>query len=118
MADDMALYTLDPTTGAVLTTLPLFYPTMDFGRLNALDFDPLTGTLYGSLNVGFGSTRESFLATVDLDSGVVSIVGPTGDDAPFLDAIAFRRVPEPASISILGLGLVGLGWFSSRRRHP
>lgn len=117
MADDIALYTLAPATGGVLTTLSLSYPaTTTFGRLNALDFNPLNGILYGSLNVGFGASRASFLATVDLDTGLVSVVGPTGADGFGLDAIAFARVPEPGSMSLIGLGLAGLGWIARLRR--
>ena len=117
MADDIALYTLDPATGGVLTTLPLSYPAATgISRLNALDFDPLTGVLYGSVNVGFGSSRASFLATVDLDTGLVSVVGPTGADGLGLDAIAFARIPEPGSMSLTGLGLAALGWIARLRR--
>jgi MYXO-CTERM domain-containing protein len=55
------------------------------------------GMLYGSLNRLSGFSRASFLATVNLDTGPVSVVGTTGGDG-------------------LGLGLAGLNWIARRRR--
>lgn len=70
------------------------------GAYGALDFNG--NVLYG-LNVGSGSPPPSYLVTIDA-AGTVTAIGPSISS---LDAIAFQ-IPEPASLMLLALGLVGL----------
>jgi hypothetical protein len=80
------------------------------GGYGALDFDPTSGALYG-LNVGSGSPPPTHLVTIDTATGAVSDLGVSVNS---LDAIAFKPVPEPASLAMLGLGAVLLAVRSRR----
>ena len=55
-------------------------------RINAMDFQPGTGVLFGSLNDSSSGDGNYYLATISTNPGTVTIVGQT---APGLDAIAF-----------------------------
>jgi hypothetical protein len=83
------LHTLDQVTGQATVVAPMVFPAPpdDFPRINAMDYQPGTGILFGSLLRGFGSTRVSYLVTVDTSNGVVTIIGQT---VTLLDAIAFQ----------------------------
>lgn len=78
--DDNSLVTLDPATGAG-TEVPGSAGNVP-DRVNALDFDPGAGGLYGSWNTGSGAT----LVTIDTLSGTTTSIGPSVSG---LDAIAF-----------------------------
>ena len=79
------LYTIDPSTAASTLVTPL----LDFSvrsrigdcstsyRINAMKFDPQTGTLWASVYDGSGAY---FVGTVNIATGVVSKVGPTVTD--------------------------------------
>ncbi|TMD02445.1 MAG: DUF11 domain-containing protein, partial [Chloroflexi bacterium] len=103
-ADEIELDTLDPETGLATLLVPLSFsaPADTFPRINAMDFDPTTSVLFGSLSDGFGGD-ENYLATVDIVSGVVSIIGST---AAGLDAIAFFPTPtssnQPPALARIG----------------
>lgn len=88
-SNENELHTLNQATGLATLVAPMVFPpaTTDFPRINAMDYQPGTGVLYGSLLTGFGTTRVSYLVTVNTSNGVVTIVGQT---VQFLDAIAFR----------------------------
>jgi len=84
------LGTLDQVSG-LQTDGPdlIFSPPMDAAKkINAMDWDDSTGTMFGSCNdkTGPSDPPENHLCTVDLGSGVVTVIGPTVDG---LDAIAF-----------------------------
>ncbi len=67
----------------------IFSPPMDAAKkINAMDWDDSTGTMFGSCNdkTGSAGSPENHLCTVDLGSGVVTVIGATTDG---LDAIAF-----------------------------
>jgi hypothetical protein len=87
-ANDINLHTLNQTTGVATIQAPLgFSPPADLDpRINAMDFHPLTGQLFASLNDGNNANPENHLALIDKLTGVVSIIGPT---VPGLDAIAW-----------------------------
>jgi len=88
-SNDNTLSILNQATGQATPVAPMIFPvpTADFPRINAMDYQPGTGVLYGSLIKGFGSSRVSYLVIVNTTSGEVTIVGQT---VTLLDAIAFR----------------------------
>ena len=92
------LHTLDTADGANTEVAPLLFPAPgdDQPRINAMDVDPETGTLYASVNdrpYG-GGTRENYFGTVDVATGIVTIIGATVDG---LDAIAFSVAASDGS---------------------
>jgi hypothetical protein len=95
-ANQEALHTLNQSTGDATVVAPMDFPpaAADFPRINAMDLQPGTGTLFASLNNGEGwvPEHENFLATVDTGTGVVTMIGSTVDG---LDAIAFAPPPPP-----------------------
>ncbi len=94
LAVDVHLLTLNPTNSVfteVATLVFNTFPDDEFPRINAMDFQPETGTLFASVRTGFTGfpgPKENFLAAVDTTLGVVSTIGikPTVDG---LDALAF-----------------------------
>jgi hypothetical protein len=85
--NEHSLHTLNQTTGLITLVAPAGYPPPnDFPRINAMDYQPGTGVLYGSLLRGNGSARTSYLVTINTSTGGVTVVGPT---VALLDAIAF-----------------------------
>jgi uncharacterized repeat protein (TIGR01451 family) len=93
-ADGLNLNTLNPVTGLASRRFGLgFSPPADRSpQINGLDFDPASGILFGSLLDGSedASDAESYLATVDILTGAVTIIGPT---VRGLDALAFTDAP-------------------------
>ena len=72
------LYSIDPATGLTTSTLTTTLPA-DGNVLTALEF--VGNTLYAGLTTGGGGA--TFLATVNLTTGIVTTVGPTGANSPF-----------------------------------
>jgi hypothetical protein len=101
-----ALNTVDQVTGAVTVGPPLVWspPADNFPRINALDFHPNSGDLFASVQDGFGVAPENYLATVDLASAVVTIIGasPAG-----LDALAWRPARAVATLPPMAPALYG-----------
>ena len=94
------LVTINPLTGAFLTSLP----TADF--FGAFGIRPTDGVIFG----GTGDDHELF--TINAVTGAQTLVGDTGLN--FVGDLAFRPVPEPATLALLGSGLVAA---IARRRH-
>jgi hypothetical protein len=107
------LFRIDPVTGAVTTLGPT-----GMGLISA----PGAGTFYagafvGSTLYGFdGATGDEY--TLDTATGAATLVGtpmlPNGD---FVDGIAAAPVPEPASLTMLGIGIAGIAAVGLRRRR-
>ena len=93
--DDEALWTIDRSDGSgtvVEGSEGNVGAPLDSNGLNALDFHPLTGVLYGSLKDG--EAGDGFLVTVDTADGVTTIVGQFRNsnevEIDGFDALAFR----------------------------
>lgn len=108
-ANDVALHSLDQTTGAATVLASLGFPGGQvFPRVGAMDFDPVTGALYATVRRDFAN----YLATIDPVTGVVTQIGGTQNG---LDALAVftAPVPEPGALALLAVAALGL----ARRRQ-
>ena len=97
------LFTLDALTGAELTRV-----TVDINNFifSGLGINPVTGEIYATES----QTGEVYI--VDPVTGEMTATGkPAGE---FVSDIAFR-IPEPGTLAVLGLGLVGLAFIRRRR---
>jgi len=106
-ANEVALHSLDQFTGAASQIAALTYPPLQtFPRVNAMDFDPATGTLYAAVRRDFAN----YLATIDPGTGAVTSIGASQSG---LDALAVFTVPEPGALALLAAAALGL----ARRRQ-
>ncbi|HXW00952.1 MAG TPA: hypothetical protein VEC93_21245 [Anaerolineae bacterium] len=99
-ADDINLNTLNQATGVTLTTVALTFspPITSSPEINALEFQPTTGILFGSLDNDTPSDNESYLTTIVTGTGVINIVGQSVNG---LNALAFN--PKPITVIYLPL---------------
>jgi hypothetical protein len=91
------LYTIDPATGAVLTTVGLLHDSANhpYG-LTGLKYHPTTGILYAATS-GQSPTNPAWLAIVDPATALVTPIGPFGD--PSLTDLAI----DPATGIMYGI---------------
>ncbi len=85
--------------------------TQDVG----FDISGLSGIAYATLSSPTGG--GSSLYTINLNTGAASLVGTIGHSATLRGiALSTGAIPEPTSIVLLGLGLVGVAVSTRRRR--
>jgi hypothetical protein len=108
-----ALYTINPTTGA--TTLVGLTGLGDPFILGGLTFAG-DGNLYAALSNQGG---PSFLYRVNQTTGAATLIGNigfTGVSGLTSGNVADVAIPEPVSLAVFGLGLVGLVGVRRARR--
>ena len=100
-------------SGVVVTTATLGAPTLKDGTVPTAWLD-LTTTGSG---IAAGSQLSfTLLSPYNISSNAYMNFGPPGSFAGTIDPPVPGMVPEPASLAVLGVGLLGL--FAARRRNP
>ncbi len=106
------LQTWNPNSGAVVNVgMGL---GIDAARNNGFDISALTSIAY-MVTPAASSDPQANLYTVDLLTGMVSLVGQIGNPGEDWLFRAMTVVPEPSSVTLLILGAVGL-FFVRRQR--
>ncbi|HWY41467.1 MAG TPA: PEP-CTERM sorting domain-containing protein [Chthoniobacterales bacterium] len=101
------------TNGSVTTVATFSGAPAPLGSIDAMAFNA-GGTLYG---VDIDLDKSTHLVTIDTATGAVTDVGAS---VALLDAIVFfnpTAVPEPATLSLLGLSALGSFGLNVLRRH-
>jgi len=73
-----ALLTVNPTTGAISSTVAIHAATGAPVPIVSLAWDPVTKVLYGNTSVGFGGTTDDALYSIDPTTGDANLIGTIG----------------------------------------
>jgi hypothetical protein len=111
---------IDPSNGSVIATVTLNFAGVGLNsnspRINGMDFDPTSGTLWGSFAQGGDSSNPNdyinHLFKIDPLTGAVVKIGLSVQG---LESVAVAALPEPATTALMVLGLSIVG-FSARWR--
>lgn len=76
---DYTLRKIDPTNGSTLSTVTVTEGGLAVEGFNGLATDPTSGLLYAVIRPNGSSTSQRYLATIDVTTGVASIVGDLGN---------------------------------------
>ncbi len=108
------LHTVDPLTGNRISTTPIgLLPSGNFVHFGGLAVDPADGTIYGSAREATAAQKGDIFTLTP--AGVATRVGSTTVGEP--GDLAFQQpIPEPASLTLLGVGLAGIGVRRWRQR--
>lgn len=91
-ANNFFLSTLNQTTGAKTVVASLHYSQIAGSgpRVAAMDFQPGTSNLYGTVITGGGERSATYLATINTTTGDVTGIGRTANR---MDALAWQSSP-------------------------
>ncbi|MCA9293176.1 MAG: hypothetical protein KDA20_05125 [Phycisphaerales bacterium] len=95
------LRTIDPLTGATLTTTGVSLAGVTINNGLALALDPATNTFWAVLKEGLGSAQVRHLVTIDPATGVASPVGTLNQR---IASIAFVPPPDSLFVGVTGDG--------------
>jgi len=101
------LYTINPASGAILTSTAITGAAVGGGALAGLARDPDSGTFYAAFN------GPGMLYTLNVSSGVVTPVGSLGSLGANIAGLAFT--PEPSAALLLMIGAAAAGLRRRRR---
>jgi len=82
-----------------------------------IDFSSVTlnGTPYSTVTTGFSEFRRIIRLPVDAGNQTIQVMGVSGGDGSYDGTLSFTAVPEPATWTMLILGMGAIG-FAMRRR--
>jgi hypothetical protein len=116
---------LDPFTAQEIRAIPLqsWHKNSDGSRdlvdgVVALAFHPITHELYG-ISVGSedaADPRQRELVKIDLDTGILTLIGDVSDPGVGINLADIAFVPEPNTFVLATLSLIGMAGVMRQRR--